>query len=227
MLRARFPAVRFRFGLKHLYHVSGLKAILKHRLILTQPDIAVISLPAMFVATSCRMNLVYEIAPEVVDTARSFMQKVEAKISGTRKAETLIDKAVSVRPPITLDEYERLIAEAVEHCKRTSSCRVVLMGPGRFNEDSAESYANHSPEVWASVNRMVLRSGQRLNVPVINTQETLGGYGGEVFKARNHRFSVYGHEIVAREVASVLATQVSALQRPNPLANELSLRRPL
>ena len=179
MLRTRFPTVKFRFGIKHLYHLSGLKAILKHRLMMAQPDIAVISLPAMFAATSWRVNLVYEMAPEIVDTARSFMQMVEAKISGTRKAETLIDKAVSIRPPITLGEYERLIDEAVEHCPRTSSCRVVLMGPGRFNEDSAESYTNHSPEVWSSVNRMVLRSGQRLDVPVIDAQEALGGYGGE------------------------------------------------
>jgi hypothetical protein len=213
MLRGQFPTVRFRFDTKYLYHPVGLKAILKHRLKLSRPDIAVINLPAMFATTSWRVNLVYEIAPEIVDTARSFMQQVEAKITRASqiRADTWIDKTFAIRPPIALDHYQRLIEEAVDYCQRTSSCRVVLMGPGRFNEDTGENYVNHTPEVWSSVNHMILRSGDRLNVPVINAQEALGGHGGEVFKLRNHRFSPYGHEVVAREVASVLANEVTSI----------------
>jgi hypothetical protein len=227
ILRRQFPTVRFRFDIKHLYHLIGLKAILKHRLMLSQPDIAVISLPAMFAATSWRVNVVYEIAPEVVDTARSFMQKIEAKVSRSSqvKAETLIDRVFAIRPPIALDQYERLIQEAVAYCKRTSSCRVILMGPGRFNEDTCENYVNHSPEVWSGVNHMVRRSGERLNVPVINAQEALGGHGGEVFKLRNHRFSLYGHEVVAREVASVLSAQVAAVGGTEGLRDHLQSKR--
>ena len=215
MLRMRFPGLTFKFDFKYLYHPSGLKAILKHRLLLSRPDVALINLPAMYAARAWRVNLVYEMAPELVDTARSFMQTVEAKIRGSNEPQqaTMLDKAFAVRRPISIDEYESLVQEAVENCKRASSCRIVLMGPGRFNEDSIEDYAVHSPELWSSVNEMVLRVGKRLDVAVINAQEALAEYGGEVFTRNNHRWSEYGHEVIAREVESALASQVAKLRR--------------
>jgi hypothetical protein len=215
-LRARFPGLRLRFDLKYLYHPLGLKAILKHRLATSRPDLAVINLPAMYAATAWRVNLIYEMAPELVDTARSFMQKIEARIKGRigpPNQHTILDKAFAVHPPLSLDEYERLVCEAVEFCQRSSACRVVLMGPGRFNEDTIEDYAVHSPEVFSAVNQMVLRIGKRLNVPVINAQEALAEYGGEVFAPNNHRWSEYGQGVIAREVESVLASQISDLSR--------------
>lgn len=215
MLRVRFPGLSFKFDFKYLYHPIGLKAILKHRLLLSRPDVALINLPAMYAATAWRVNVVYEMAPELVDTARSFMQTIETKIRGSngRQQATMLDKAFAIRGPISIGEYESLVQEAVGDCKRASSCRIVLMGPGRFNEDSVEDYAVHSPELWSSVNQMVLRVGKRLNVAVINAQEALAEYGGEVFTSNNHRWSEYGHEVIAREVESALASQVAQLSR--------------
>jgi hypothetical protein len=123
----------------------------------------------------------------------------------------LLDKAFTVQPPIGLDEYERLIEEALVYCDRTTSCRLVLVGPGRFNEDTNEDYAIHNSELWSSVNSMILRVGARRNVPVVNAQESLAEHGGEVFIANNHRFSQLGHEVVGREVANVLASQLAIL----------------
>jgi hypothetical protein len=60
---------------------------------------------------------------------------------------------------------------------------------------------------------MVLRDGKRLDVDVINAQEALAGHGGEVFIPCNHRWSEYGHEVIAREVEAALATQVAELSR--------------
>ena len=97
------------------------------------------------------------------------------------------------------------------HCGQITSCRFVLMGPGRFNEDTNEDYAIHSPALWSSVNQMILRLGQRRNVPVVNTQEMLTDHSGEVFITNNHRFSRVGHEVVGREVANVLASQIAIL----------------
>ena len=213
MLRVRFPGLTFKFDFKYLYHPTGLKAILKHRLLLSRPDVALINLPAMYAARSWRVNLVYEMAPELVDTARSFMQTVEARVrgDGQRLQATMLDKAFAVRRPISIDEYESLVEQAVGDCKRASSCRIVLMGPGRFNEDTIENYAVHSPELWSSVNEMVLRVGRRLDVAVINAQEALAEYGGEVFTPNNHRWSEYGHEVIAREVEAALASQVAEL----------------
>ncbi|MEK6405697.1 MAG: hypothetical protein AABN34_01900 [Acidobacteriota bacterium] len=215
ILRAQFPSLDLKFELKYLHHPTGLKAILKHRLLLTKPDIALISLPAMFAATTWRVNLIYQIAPEVVDTARSFKRSVEARAKGASASFAamgkLFDKAYAVQPPLGLDHYEQLVEEALMSCSQTASCRFVLMGPGRFNDDTCEDYPIHSPELWSSVNQMILRLGQRWSIPVVNTQELLTGHGGEVFINNNHRFSRFGHEVVGREVATVLASQIAIL----------------
>ncbi len=215
ILTAQFPSFRFKFDFKYLYHPTGLKAILQHRLPLTSPDLAVITLPAMFAATHWRVNMIYQIAPELVDTARTFMRKVQAKVKGVATTalgrDTLIDKTFAVQPPLTLDKYEHLVEEALCYAKQISSCRIILLGAGRFNDDTVEDYAIHSPELWSSVNRMVVRLGARLNLPVIDMQDALTEHGGEVFISNNHKFSEFGHEVVGREVALVLSAQLRML----------------
>jgi len=215
ILKAQFPALSLKFDLKYLHHPTGLKALLKQRLLVTKPDIVLISLPAMFAATSWRVNMIYQIAPEIVDTARSFRKSVEARAKGASayfaRLGKVFDKAFVVQPPLGLEEYERLVEEALLDCGRITSCRFVLMGPGRFNEDTNEVYPVHNPELWSSVNQMILRLGQRRNVAVVNTQEALNDHSGEVFTANNHRFSRTGHEVVGREVANVLASQIAIL----------------
>jgi hypothetical protein len=214
MLKARFPGVNFKYDLKYLYHPRGLKAILKRRLLLTRPDIVVIGLPAMFAATHWRVNMIYEIAPEIVDTARAFMQKIDARRGheAAGPAEALLNKTFAVHAPLALNEYERLVEEAILSSRSSSDCRFVLMGPGRFNEDTNEDYPIHSPELWASVNQMILGLGKRLGVPVINSHEALEDYGSEVYNPNNHRWSPYGHEVMAREVETVLTSQIKALR---------------
>jgi len=141
------------------------------------------------------------------------MQKIEAKVKGSshRQASTILDGLFAIRPPIAVDEYERMVEEALLECKRTSSCSIVLIGPGRFNNDTAEEYAVHSPELWSAVNQMVLRIGERLNLPVVNAQDALAEYDAEVFISKNHRWSGFGHEVVAREVEAVVASQITRL----------------
>lgn len=208
-LRIRFPQINFLFGSKFLYHPIGLQAVLSHRLTLSPPDIMIISVPAAFASTPWRVNRVYEIAPEIVDTARSFLQKLRAKMGdGTIHRTTPLDKLFTTHPPLAIGEYERLIEDGVRYCQ-ANSCRVILMGPGRFNEDTLENYQLHSPALWSSVNQMVARIGQRMNVSVIDAQEALGGHGGEVYLPNNHRWSTFGHELVAREVESILAREIS------------------
>jgi hypothetical protein len=224
LLKTRFPGLRFKYENKYFYHPTGLKTLLKHRLLFSRPDIVVIGLPAMFAATRWRVNLLYQIAPEVVDTARSFMQKVESRFMETDKwsqPAQMAERGSALSPsvvhaPLAIDEYERLVEEGIQVCKDTASCRVALMGPGRFNEDTIEKYQIHSPELWAAVNQMILRVGKRMGVAVINAQEALSEYGGEVFLPGNHRFSTYGHEVVAREVESVLAAQVASIRTDRP-----------
>jgi hypothetical protein len=209
-LRARFPNASFLFRSKYLYHPKGLNALLAHRMLLSRPDIVIINAPAMYAATSWRVNRVYEMAPEIVDTARSFLQKLSARMNNSPNLPmtTPLDKLFTTHPPIEVSEYERLLEEGVKICL-ANFCRVILMGPGRFNEDTLEDYQAHSPALWTAVNRMVIDLGRRLNVSVIDSHEVLAGYGGEVFMPNNHRWSPAGHEIIAREVESVLAREIT------------------
>jgi hypothetical protein len=214
LLPLQFPGVRFKFDYKYFYHPRGLKALLKHRVTLTRPDIVVINLPAMFAARPWRVNSLYEIAPELVDTARSFFQKIESRIKGQpawKEQTVLLDRAFTRHPPIAIDEYERLIEGSVNYCLANSDCRLVLMGPGRFNEDTIENYPIHSPQLWSSVNEMVRQLSERLGVTYIDVQDALSAHGGEVFISENHRWSAYGHELVAREVQTVLASEIKRL----------------
>jgi hypothetical protein len=216
-LKRQFPQMNLRLDLKHLYHPKGLKAILKHRLLFSRPDIVGISVVATFAAAYTRVNLLYEIAPEVVDTARSFLQKVEAKGAGRSQvnAGTSLDRFLSWHPPLALDEYARLVNEGVELCQ-AAGCRVVLLGPGRFNDDAEMvGYAAPSPELWASVNEMVRGLSKAKGVAMVDCSGALSDHGGEVFLRDNIRYSPFGHQVLAREVARVLASEIITLLSPN------------
>lgn len=212
MLKIRFPQITFLFDNKYLYHPMGLRALLAHRMRLSRPDVVMIGLPASYAARSWRVNRVYEIAPEVVDTARSFLQKISAKINNTTTLPrtTPLDNLFTKHAPLKLDEYENKIEDAVKYCL-ANSCRVILMGPGRFNEDSNENLEINSPALWSAVNRMVKQVGQRFNISVIDAQEALSEFGGEIFLPNNHRWNCYGHEIVAKEVEAILASEISTI----------------
>jgi hypothetical protein len=217
-LAGRFPHLKLQLDRKHLYHPRGLKAILKHRLLLAPPDIAVISVSGIFTAKYTRVNTIYEMAPEVMDTVRSFVQKIEARRNKTApyvNPEISLDRFSTLHPPLALEEYERIIKEGVEICK-AKGCRVVLVGPGRFNEDTKERYAIPEPGLWSSVNSMVLRLSKAMKVSAVDTVGLLSEYSGEVFLPRNIRWSEFGHRVVAREVESALASQIISLAPPHP-----------
>ena len=119
-------------------------------------------------------------------------------------------KGVSVDAPLSLDEYERLIDEAVEFLRRTSACRVILFGPGGVNEDTRTDTAG-TPELTSAVNQMVLRTSQRLGVAVVNASELMAGHDGSVFLPGSNVYSQRGHEVIAREVYSIIASEVMAV----------------
>ncbi|HYP27397.1 MAG TPA: hypothetical protein VE262_11830 [Blastocatellia bacterium] len=224
-LAARFPHLRLQLDRKHLYHPRGLKAILKHRLMLSPPDIAVISVSGIFTAKHTRVNSIYEMAPEVMDTVRSFVQRIEARRNKTApyvNPEISLDRFSTLHPPLPLEEYERIVREGVELCQ-ARDCRVVLVGPGRFNEDSVEKYTIPEPGLWSSVNDMVLRLSKAMKVSAVDTVGLLSGYSGEVFLPQNIRWSTFGHQVVAREVESVLASQIISIAPAHSLG--LSARR--
>lgn len=218
MLKIRFPEIAFQFESKFLYHPTGLQALLAHRMMLSKPDVVMISVPAAYAARPWRVNRVYEIAPEVIDTARSFLQKISAKIKNmpALPQHTLLDNMLTTHAPLKLDEYEKKIEGAVKYCLE-NSCRVVLMGPGGFNEDTHEDYPIHSPALWAAVNHMVIRIGQRFNIPIVDAQQALHECDGEVYIPNNHRWSIFGHEIVAKEVEEVLASEITIVHKARHL----------
>jgi len=216
-LESRFPHLAFNFNLKYLYHPVGLKPILAHRLMVSNPDFVIIFVSAIFVASSWRVNYIYEIAPEVIDTARSFMQKVEARTKREYvRSKTLLDNLLTRRAPLSIDEYRNYLREGIETCRTSNIRSVVLMGPSYFDEDTHEGYALESPEVWLSVNRMVLALGEEMNVPVIDTQGLLIDCGRESRLPHSIKYSPFGHTMVALEVDRVLGAMVSSLDAVDP-----------
>lgn len=220
-LSARFPELNFILQHGMVFHPRGIKSLLRYRLATFKPDIVVITALATFTATQWRTGLIYELAPEVVVTARSFMQAIDAKLRSGTKFGKLLDKTLeqthalrpqhTVHPPLQIDEYERLLDDGINQCRQKRSRRVVLLGPGGFNEDTEMDFALQSPELWASVNEMVKNVGRRLRVSVINAQEALHEYSGEVYLPNEHKFSLFGQGVVSREVERVLANEVVAL----------------
>ena len=214
MLTARFPHFEFNLDRKYVYHPKGLRAILQHRLQFRTPDIVVIAVSGIFAASRWRVNMIYEIAPEVIDTARSFLQRIDAKLEGqyrSKATEKLLDSIFSWHPPITLPEYEKLLEEAVLMCRNTAGAAVVLIGPSRCDDDTDEGYALQSPELWRSVNQMALRLGERLRIPVLDTQDLFTDFGREVIVPGTVKYSLYGHQVVAREVQRILGAEAAAL----------------
>ena len=72
MLKTRFPGLSFKYAKKYLHHPTGLKPHLRRRLLLTKPDIVILSLPAIFASTPWRVSLLYQIAPEVIETGSAW-----------------------------------------------------------------------------------------------------------------------------------------------------------
>jgi hypothetical protein len=218
-LSTRFAELDFIFETRMVFHPKGLKALLRYRLATFRPDIVVITALATYTATSWRTGILYEMAPEIVVTARSFIERLDAKLKSGPTFGKLLDKTLGrtyglrphvVHPPLQLDEYERLLEDGITQCRR-SSHRVALLGPGGFNEDTKNDFELQSPELWSTVNQMVLGLGKRLNVPVINAQEALHEHSGEVYLRNDHKFSQYGQVVIAREVEAVLAVEVATL----------------
>jgi len=218
-LSLRFPSLSFQVSVAPLLHPTGLQSLINSCLS-SQPDVILISLPAIFASIPYHANHIYLQAPEVMQVARRFVRLVESKIRGDSALAKLFSKRSALMPtsviaPLSVNEYERLVAEAIVSCQSASDCRLILLGPGGFNEDT-EIPDLKSPELCSEVNRMILRVGEKFGIPVINAHDWAAGQGGKVFQRGNHRWNETTHEMMAREIESVIAAQLRALQPNGP-----------
>ncbi|MBI3651806.1 MAG: hypothetical protein HY231_12370 [Acidobacteria bacterium] len=215
LLQARFPQLKFEVDFKPLLHPTGLQSLMSASLGL-KPDIIFLSLPAVFAALPYRVNSLYLVAPEVMNLARNFVRKIEltigknSKLLQSFKQKTVLMPTVAM-PVVSLDEYERLTEEALLFCQQNSRCRLVLMGPGGFNEDTRDSNAL-TPELFRSLNDRILNLGKRCGVTVINANDLMQENDGSVFLRGNQRWSASGHQVMARELASVFTAEILSLQ---------------
>jgi hypothetical protein len=219
MLSLRFPMLSFQVDVLPMLHPTGLKALVRSCLSL-HPDVMLLSLPAIFAAIPYRVNHLYLQAPDIMRTARKFIGMVESRIRSDSAMAKLFGKRhalsmTTVIAPLSIAEYERVIEDAILYCRTASNCRVVLLGPGGFNEDTKIGDLE-SPEFCGEINQMILRLGKRLNVAVINAHELTTDLGGKVFQFGNHRWNQQGHEVMAREIESVLASQIRQMEASCP-----------
>lgn len=233
-LSVRYPQVNFVFETKMLFHPNGLKAMLRYRLPTFRPDIVVITALATYAATHWRTGILYELAPELAITARAFIEKLDAKLRRGPTFGALLNRTLDgtyalrphvVHPPLRLDEYEQMLEDGINQCRRGSR-RVVLMGPGGFNEYNKNDFEFQSPKLWSAVNQMVHSLGKRKDVAVINTQDALHEHDCDVFLREDHKFSRKGQTVVAREVEAVLATEVAVFLHAEATGRAEKSRQP-
>jgi hypothetical protein len=215
LLHTRFPTLEFEIDFRPLLHPSGLKPLLKTAIGL-KPDIIFLSLPAIFAAIPFRVNSLYLLSPDIMNLARTFVRKIEASVRrDSRFAKVLEKKSVlmptMVRPALPVNDYERLIEEAVVYCQKSSQCKLVLMGPGGFNEDTRE-INELTPELFHNLNQAIIKLGKRLGVAVVNANDAMAEQEQTVYLRGNQRWSADGHKIMAQELTSVLASEILKLR---------------
>jgi hypothetical protein len=215
LLQTRFPSIDFEIDFRPLLHPSGLKPLLKTAIAL-KPDIIFLSLPAIFAAIPFRVNSLYLLSPDIMNLARTFVRKIEASVRrDSRFAKVFEKKSVlmptMVRPALQVNDYERLIEEAVIYCQKSSECKLVLMGPGGFNEDTKD-IDEMTPELFQTLNEAIIRLGKRLGVAVVNANDAMAEQDQKVFLRDNQRWSADGHRVMAQELTSVLASEILKLK---------------
>lgn len=207
----RYPGISFQIVVQPLRHPQGLVALLK-AFLRGKPDLLFLSLPGMFASVPSRVNLIYQQAPEVVPLARAFLQKLQERSKHDSFLRRLLDVRSQWLPaktmaPLSLSTYEQTVREALVYCQRHSACRVLLMGPGGFNEYSEDGNQT-SPELATALNQMLMRVTQEMQMAFINAHELMAEQNSDVYQAATHRWSEKGHAIVACEIESIIAAEL-------------------
>jgi hypothetical protein len=215
LLESRFPNLDFDIEFKPLLHPTGLKPLLKASLA-GKPDIIFLSLPAIFATTAFRVNSLYLLYPDMMNLARGFIRKIESAVRRDSRFAKLIEKKsvlmpTMLRPAVKLEDYQRLIEEALLFCRQTSPCRLVMMGPGGFNLDTREKN-ELTPEIFDSLNQIIIEIGKRSGIAVVNANDAMAEQDSRVFLRDNQRWSDEGHQLMAQELTSVLALEISKLK---------------
>lgn len=221
-LKTRFPQLNIVWDRHRLMHPAGLLPRLRASLGSFQPDIMVVNFAAVYAAVPLRMSMIAMMAPDVLHSARAFLHRVEARLRTDSAFARMIRQRSKITPikmyqPVKVDEYQRLATEALEFCKENSSCRLVLMGPGGFNEYGQRNCPLYLPDLWAAVNLMVTTLGRRFGLPVANPHDMMESLGSAVYVPDSDLWSAHGHQLVAREVENVVAGQILALTHPATL----------
>jgi hypothetical protein len=220
-LRVRYPSLSFPVTVYPLRHPQGLRPLLKVAL-RGKPDLVFLSLPGMFASIPSRVNLIYHQAPEVMPLARDLLRKLDARLRQDSAFGRLLATRWQWMPmkifaPLSLATYEQTVRDALLYWQRHSSARVLLMGPGGFNEYSEDGNQT-SPELANEINQMFLRLTKELNVTFVNAHELMAEQNSDVYLAASHRWSEQGHALVARELESFIAlelTRMSAIRQLN------------
>jgi len=160
------------------------------------------------------VNLLYLQAPGVMMMARSFLSRIESKIKADSRLSRLFARKsvlqpTTILPALSVDNYEQCVSEAVDLCQQPGGCRVILMGPGGFNEYSEDGNLE-SPELASAVNRMLLKVAAEKGVPFVNAYELADDHTVDIYLPETHRWGLLGHEIMAREIEQVLASEIAA-----------------
>lgn len=213
-LRVHYPGVDFPLVVQPFRHPQGMLPLLKVML-RSAPNIVFLSLPGMFASIRSNENLIAHHAPELIPVARAFLKKLEARCRQDSRFGRLLATRYRWTPmktfaPLSLDAYEQTVREAVLYLQQHSRARAVLMGPGGFNDYSRDGLQT-SPKMASELNHKFGCLATELQVAYVNAHELMATQNSDVFLIETHRWSEQGHALVAREIESVIARELTKL----------------
>lgn len=106
-------------------------------------------------------------------------------------------------PRPTLQEYERVLTEAVNRIQR-AKLRLVLQGPTGFNPDESDpSYSPDTPRIYDEVNAMARRVAETAGLPLVD-RIAIGHDHPSLFLGGSKRYSPLGHRVMGEALAERL-----------------------
>lgn len=217
------PGLRVRVVAEPFYHPAELQRVLERLLRSVQPDLVVIDVAGWLVANGptavdlSRLPWGVRSAYDRVRHLRSVSYGLAARWPGGRglvmgvqaSGRAVVDGPlrflVKRYPRPSLEEYERLLEEAVALVTRQPGCELVLQGPSSFNPAETDpACVPESVVLYRAVNDLARRVAAMHGVTFVDRMSLINSADGDMFLPGSTRLSDRGHQLTGHAVAETL-----------------------
>lgn len=217
------PGLHVQVVAEPFYHPAELRGVLARLLPSVRPDLVVIDVAGWLVANGPtavdlsrlpwgvrnaydRVRHLRSVSHGLVSNwplASGLVMRVQA--SGRALVDGPLRFLVRRYPRPSLEEYERLLDEAVTLVTRQPGCELVLQGPSTFNPAETDpACVPESAALYRAVNDLARRLAAARGVTFIDRMSLIDGANGDVFLPGSTRLSGRGHRLTGHAVAEIL-----------------------